>query len=212
MTDLLSSGNPDLFWDRLRSALQGLRPARLSAPATRIDGRPSIATARPAMDPETDAALDWAWHTARRMDGPVSLLLIGIDRRDDYLRIYGSETGEDCARLVGEAISSALPTGEVSFLRFGPGEFLVLLPGMNRGMARKLGRRVLGAVRQCRFSHKESHAGVVTASAGLASAMPDAWQAGEVLRRAATGLRKAQRGGLGRISVNELRGSVRRAA
>ena len=210
MTDLLSGGDTALFWERVRWALETLRPSRLPKFADPAEG--TRVAPRPAMDPETDAALGWAWQTARRLGAPVSLLLVGIDREDDYLRSYGAQAAEECAVLVGDAISSALPRGEVSFLRFGPSEYLVLLPGREKRAARKLGRQLIAAVRGCRLNHKESHAGVVTASIGLTSAAPACWSAAEVLRRAETGLRKAQRGGLSRTAVYELRGSTGPAA
>jgi PleD family two-component response regulator len=70
----------------------------------------------------------------------------------------------------------------------------------------------VGTVRGCRYSHKDSHAGVVTASIGVVSAAPEHRPAGEALRRAASDLLKAQKRGLGRIAVAELRALSRRAA
>ncbi|WP_127752370.1 diguanylate cyclase [Devosia sp. 1566] len=210
MTDLLSGGDTGFYWDRVRVALESLTRAWSQASAKQ--GSKLVTLSRPAVDQQAEAALHWAWRSAQRAGGPVSLLLLAIDRKDDFLAAYGPAAAENCALLVGEAISSALPHGEIGFLRFGPNEFLVLLPGVERRAARKLARHLVDAVRACRLSHKESHAGVVTTSVGLVSAAPEHWPASEVLRRAANGLHKAQRGGLARIAVAELRALSRRAA
>jgi diguanylate cyclase (GGDEF)-like protein len=210
MTDLLSGGDTGLYWDRVRAGLESL--TRTWSRLATQKGSKLVTLSRPAVDPQAEAALDWAWRAALEARGPVSLLLIALDRKDEYLAAYGPRVAEDCAVLVGEAISAALPRGEVGFLRFGPSQYLVLLPGVERRAARKLARHLVGTVRMCRYSHKDSHAGVVTASIGVVSAAPEHWPAGEALRRAASDLLKAQKRGLGRIAVAELRALSRRAA
>jgi len=210
MTDLLSGSDTGQYWDRVRAGLDSLTRA-WSRAATQKGGK-LVTLSRPAVDPQAEAALNWAWRTAAQGGGPVSLLLISLDRKDEYLAAYGPKVAEDCAVLVGEAISAVLPRGEVAFLRFGPSQYLVLLPGVERRVARKLARHLVGTVRGCRYSHKDSHAGVVTASIGVVSAAPEHWPAGEALRRAASDLLKVQRRGLGRIAVAELRALSRHAA
>jgi GGDEF domain-containing protein len=78
---------------------------------------------------------------------------------------------------------------------------------MGRDLAGKIGH----AVRREGLVNKESHAGAVTLGAGLAVVNPEPPFDKDVLNTAKMALRKAQRRGLGRLEIADMRIDDRRA-
>ena len=72
-------------------------------------------------------------------------------------------------------------------------------------MARACAAKITEAVRQLNLPHKESHAGIVTVSMGLAVSNPQGGYDRRFFETAAEALKKAQRKGLGRIEAVDLR-------
>jgi len=79
-------------------------------------------------------------------------------------------------------------------------------------MGRELAMRIMKAVRNEGLVNKESHAGAVTLGAGLAVVNPEPPFDRNVLDVAKQTLRKAQRRGLSRVEIVDMRAETKRQA
>ena len=194
------------FWARVRVALGALRPVQKErVPAY---GQAAIARSigiKPKLGAriEEELAAGWNHSAARRVS--LSLLVIEIDRMADYFTAYGKAETDDCVLAVMRAVTEALPRGGDMCLRLGRATFVIVLPDLPVLMARACAAKITEAVRQMNLPHKESHAGMVTVSMGLAVGNPQGGYDKRFFETAAEALKKAQRKGLGRIEAVDLR-------
>ena len=194
------------FWARVRTALGALRPVRQErAPAY---GKAAIARSigmKPRLGPliEDELAQGWEHAAARRVS--LSLLVIEIDRFTEYFTAYGRGEADQCMLDVMQAITDALPRGGDTCLRLGRASFVIVLPDLPALMARSVAAQITEAVRRLAVPHKESHAGIVTLSMGLAVTNPQDGYDKRFFEAAAEALKKAQRKGLGRLEGVDLR-------
>src|SRR5438876_457029 len=90
----------------IESALRGGGYDRLqsadSAPQA-IDGLTGIANRR-----QFDEALNRLWRRALRESSPISLIMIDIDHFKSYNDTYGHLAGDDCLRVVAQALSQTV--------------------------------------------------------------------------------------------------------
>ena len=77
-------------------------------------------------------------------------------------------------------------------------------------MARATADKINAAVRDLMLAHKESHAGLVTVSLGLAVSNPRGSYDRKFFEAGAAALKKAQRKGIGRLQVVDLRPAQQR--
>ena len=96
---------------------------RLSA----IDGLTGIANRR-----QFDEALNRLWRRALRESSPISLIMIDIDHFKSYNDTYGHLAGDDCLRVVAQALSQTVKRPFDLVSRYGGEEFAVILPDTNR--------------------------------------------------------------------------------
>jgi len=142
----------------------------------------------------------------------VSLCVVAleIDCFGEYLAAYGRDAAEDCLETLERVIASLLKRDEDCCLRLGQSGFLLVLPDMPMLMGRDLANKINQAVRREGLVNKESHAGAVTLGAGLAVVNPEPPFDKDVLETAKMALRKAQRRGLGRLEIADMRVSEKR--
>ena len=202
--------NEDL-WTRVRAALGALRPVRQE----RVPAYGQAAIARSmGMKPklgqriEDELVQGWTHAAARRVS--LSLLVIEIDRFADYFTGYGRDEADHCLLAVMRAITEALPREGDSCLRLGASSFVIVLPDMPALMARATATRIADSVRLLAMAHKESHAGIVTLSMGLAVTNPQGNYDRKFFEAGAEALKKAQRRGMGRIEGVDLRPALER--
>lgn len=202
MTDLASDRQGDDFWGRVRLALGALRPTGDDrVPAY---GQPALARPKPELNPRIEEELSESWAKAGARKVPMSLLVIEIDRMDELFSCYGRDGSDHCVRLVMQAIADALPRDGDLCLRMGQGRFVVALPDLPLLVARSSAGHIREAVRKLNLAHKESHAGIVTVSMGLAATQPAGEYDQTLFQTAAAALKKAQRKGLGRLQAVDL--------
>jgi diguanylate cyclase (GGDEF)-like protein len=212
MTDTaITKDQAEPFWTRVRAALGALRPVRQErAPAY---GQAAIARSM-GMKPRLGARIEeelshgWSQSAARRVS--ISLVVIEIDRFADYFAAYGRAEADQCLQTVMEVITSALPRASDSCLRLGAAGFVVVLPDLPALMARAIAAKIAEAVRDLAMPHKESHAGIVTLSMGLAVTNPHGGYDRKFFEAAAEALKKARRRGMGRIEGVDLRPALER--
>lgn len=191
----------DWFWQRVRSLLG--RPAHERA-AGGVSGL-EVQGRRPTSIRPLEEELQRAWMTAAERNVSLCVMALEIDCFGEYLAAYGREAAEDCLETLDRVISAELKRDEDRCLRLGQGGFLLILPDMPMLMGRELASRIAKAVRREGLANKESHAGAVTLGAGLAVVNPEPPFNRDVLGTAKNALRKAQRRGLSRLEIADLR-------
>ncbi|KRA55795.1 diguanylate cyclase domain-containing protein [Devosia sp. Root635] len=207
MTDTaIAKDQSEPFWTRVRAALGALRPARQErVPAY---GQAAIARSigmKPKLGIRIEDELVQGWNHAAARHVSLSLLVIEIDRFADYFTAYGRGEADRCLLSVTQAITEALPRAGDSCLRLGAASFVIVLPDMPALMARATAGKIADAMRRLAMPHKESHAGMVTLSMGLAVTNPRGGYERKFFEAAAEALKKAQRRGMGQMQGVDLR-------
>jgi len=107
-----------------------------------------------------------------RSGQPISVILIDIDHFKSYNDCFGHPAGDECLRMFAWTIEGCLRRSGEFAARFGGEEFAVLLPGSDTEGALALAETMRLAVRSIAIKHAHSLGGVVTFSAGVATATP----------------------------------------
>jgi len=209
MTDTASSrDHSDPFWVRVRAALNARRPERQPA-----YGKAAIARSigiRPKLGSIIEEEMARGWQSAAGRHVSLSLLVVEIDRFQDYFTAYGKDAADDCTRAIMGAIGKALPRDTDRCLPMGASGFVVVLPDLPALMARAMAARIAENVRHLGLAHKESHLGIVTISQGLAVTNPRGNYDRRFFEAGAEALKKAQRKGMGRLEGIDLRPALER--
>lgn len=203
MNRVTMSGN-DGLWARIRTALA--RGADVPEPAY---GQPAIArnpNKKPRLAQRIDEELRRGWSHCAERNVSLCVLALEIDRYAEYFAAYGREAVEECVESIEETVQAQLSRETDICLRSGQTGFVLVLPDMPALMARELASRIAAALRRQGIPNRESHAGQVTLSTGIAVVNPQGKLDREVLKAAAQAVKKAQRRGLARLEVMDLRG------
>ena len=132
---------------------------------------------------------------ARLTGGPVSLVLLDLDRFKRVNDTHGHERGDAVLRDVAYEIRKSLRSFELVY-RIGGEEFLVLLPGVALPEAVEVAERVRHAVTEARPGDLD-----VTISAGVAAAAGEEIRYDQLFRDADHALLEAKRGGRDRVEM-----------
>lgn len=196
----------DGLWQKVRSLL-GRHAERRDArrPVSQDGSRKRQTAARPI-----EEELQRAWMLAAERNVSLCVIALEIDCFGEYLAAYGRDAAEDCLETLERVITTLLKREEDCCLRLGQSGFLLVLPDMPMLMGRDLANKINQAVRREGLVNKESHAGAVTLGAGLAVVNPEPPFDKDVLETAKNALRKAQRRGLARLEIADMRLSDKR--
>ena len=206
MTDTLTAIESDDFWARVRAALAAIQPARKErVPAYGHSAIAQLMASKPQTGTRIDHEIEQAWADSADEQVPMSLVIVEIDRMSDYFTAYGKDANDACVRAVMQTIANALPRDEHMCLRMGGHRFVIALPDMPLKAAKSNAAKIAKAVRKLGRAHKESHAGIVTASVGFAVVDPEGDYDKGLFTAAMGALKKAQRKGLGRMHGVDLR-------
>jgi diguanylate cyclase (GGDEF)-like protein len=132
---------------------------------------------------------------ARLTGGPVSLVLLDLDRFKRVNDTYGHERGDAVLRDVAYEIRKSLRSFELVY-RIGGEEFLVLLPGVALTEGVEVAERVRLAVIDARPGDLD-----MTISGGVAAGAGESLRYAQLFRDADLALLKAKRGGRDRVEV-----------
>lgn len=199
MNRITIAGN-DGFWARVRSVLGRGEPvpayghASIGSPAKK---------ARPAQRIEENLRHGWVESAQRHVS--LCVLALELDRYPEYFAAYGRDAVEHSLDRLHEAIQQLLPRATIECLRHGRSGFVLILPDMPVLMARELASKIAVAVRHEGLPNRESHAGQVTLSMGLSVTNPQGTFDRSVLNNASQAVKRAQRRGLARLEVVDLR-------
>lgn len=150
-----------LLTHKLDSANREL--TRLSA----VDGLTGIANRR-----QFDEALLREWRRCLRAREPLSLLMVDVDFFKQYNDGYGHQAGDECLRTVAETLQGKLRRPADIVARYGGEEFAAILPDTGPEGAMQVAETMRLAVRELGVEHEGSAFGVITASIGVASLVP----------------------------------------
>jgi len=150
-----------------------------------------------------DERLNDEWRAAQRNGTSLAVVLIDVDYFKAYNDTLGHVNGDEVLRAVGRAIALSLRGREDFAARYGGEEFVVVMPGCDVTAAGELGRRVCGAVKAHRIAHPGAPTGVLTVSAGAASATPRRnRRTSSLIERADGALYAAKRSGRDRVCLS----------
>lgn len=136
---------------------------------TSLDGLTGIANRR-----HFDEVLDREWRRALRQGKELSILMCDIDYFKKYNDHYGHQDGDECLRLVAQALSETMDRGGDLIARYGGEEFIAALPDTSSGGALFVAERMRQAIAELKLPHAGSPCGHITASFGIASVLPTA--------------------------------------
>jgi diguanylate cyclase (GGDEF)-like protein len=204
----IAKDNGEPFWMRVRMALGAMRPVRQQRERVPAYGQAAIARTlgmRQRLGAMIEEELALAWSRSAQRKVSLSLLVIEIDRMKEYFSVYGKPATDDATNVVLSAVRQALPRPEDKCLRLGRSSFVVVMPDYPALMARAAAQKISLAIRDEAIAHKESHAGIVTASIGIAVTNPQGEFDRKFFEAAAEALARGQRRGLNRIETVDLR-------
>jgi diguanylate cyclase (GGDEF)-like protein/PAS domain S-box-containing protein len=151
-----------------------------------------------------DQTLHREWLSCMREQTPLSLLLLDIDHFKLYNDHYGHLVGDECLRRIAREIQGTLRRSRDFLARYGGEEFVVLLPNTTAKNALVIAEIVRKSVEDCAIAHPESAHGLVTASLGCATIVPNAESnESHLLSAADAALYRAKSNGRNRLEAAE---------
>lgn len=160
--------------------------------ASSIDGLTGLANRR-----FLDEAFNIEWRRALRSNTSLSIIMIDIDFFKEYNDYYGHLAGDDCLRIVANAIKESLKRSGDFASRYGGEEFLVILPTTTCKGALTVAENVREKIELLELEHLASKiCSRITVSCGVAALTPEENMAPKVLLELAdTALYKAKKAG-----------------
>ncbi|OOG46893.1 sensor domain-containing diguanylate cyclase [Rhodanobacter sp. C01] len=120
-----------------------------------------------------DAIMEIEWSNARRNKQPLSLVMLDIDYFKQYNDHYGHLEGDQCLKLVAQALGKAATRARDFLARFGGEEFVLVLPETDESAATKIAERCRELIAKERIPHARS--GIIpllTVSVGVGTMIP----------------------------------------
>jgi diguanylate cyclase (GGDEF)-like protein len=146
------------------------------------------------------AFLEDAWMRSQRSGEPIGVAMIDIDNFKKYNDHYGHQGGDECLRLVADALRASVRNTDL-VARFGGEEFCIVMPGAAAENAIVVAERACRAVSRMGEPHVLADRGIVTVSVGVTSGTPITNPAGweQLQKLADEALYEAKRGGRNRV-------------
>lgn len=124
-----------------------------------------------------DHALASEWRRAARARQPLGVLMADVDEFKLYNDSEGHLAGDECLRLVAQAMRGVLHREGDLLARYGGEEFVLIAPGADIQGALTLADRIRRAVEALRLPHLSGTHGIVTISVGAACGWPGTFPA-----------------------------------
>lgn len=113
------------------------------------------------------------WRQAKREKASMEILMIDIDYFKIYNDLYGHQAGDDCLKLVAQAIARAAKRPFDFSARYGGEEFVLVLYGPPFDYARALPEQLRHDIMDLAIEHRGSNVdNVITVSIGVAISDP----------------------------------------
>jgi len=146
---------------RLEEANRLLRGQAMQDPLTALANRRNVGE-----------ALGIEFLRSQRLQLPLGILMVDIDRFKAFNDTYGHPAGDLCIRAVAAAICAVLRRPTDLAGRYGGEEFAILLPNTDDSGVAGTGERIRRSVQEMGLVHAGSEFGVVTISVGGGAIMP----------------------------------------
>jgi diguanylate cyclase (GGDEF)-like protein len=144
--------------------------------------------------------LEAEWWRGLRSTEPIGLAMVDIDNFKKYNDYYGHQGGDECLRLVAQALQGSIRSTDL-VARYGGEEFCIVMPGADPDGALRVAQRACQAVADLRAPHAAVDSGIVTISVGVTSAVPTTGDLPDHLIKAADEvLYEAKRAGRNRVA------------
>lgn len=134
-----------------------------------------------------DQALGTCGKTAIADRTSLGVLMVDVDHFKPYNDMLGHQAGDECLRMVAQAVVATVRINQDVVTRYGGEEFAVLVPGLSDEDTEALGERVRAAIEALAISHPRAPNAIVTVSVGVAAIVPDSASALERLIKEADG-------------------------
>lgn len=106
---------------------------------------------------------------SKRLQQPLSIILIDIDHFKQYNDQFGHLAGDDALKLVAKTLKACCHRPADLLARYGGEEFICVLPNTDLAGALHLADRMLKAVAMQKIDHPTVNRGIVTISLGIAT-------------------------------------------
>jgi diguanylate cyclase (GGDEF)-like protein len=160
--------SPPIVLARVRNQLELKKQRDFLRKLSSVDGLTGIANRR-----SFEEDFDKEWRRAARHQAPLTLLLSDVDHLRPYNDAYGYLAGDDCLRMVAQAMAKSMMRPGDVIARYGGEEFVGLMPDTDAKGSQVVADRLLNAVRALALPHAHSDAApIVTVSIGIAACMP----------------------------------------
>ncbi len=114
-------------------------------------------------------ALKREWERARRYKRYMSLIMIKIDRFNEFFAKHGSRMAEALVKTIAHKLSANIRFSDI-LARFGIDEFSIILPETNLEKAEKAGEKILNVLQNTTYlGEKELEEEKITFSIGISS-------------------------------------------
>jgi diguanylate cyclase (GGDEF)-like protein len=135
----------------------------------------------------------------------VAVIMVDVDAYKNYNDHYGHQYGDDCLRVIAQAIASSVTRSGDLVARYSGEEFGVILRDTDQQGALLVAERIRERVENLRIAHAACNNGVVTISLGVAVQQNSESQDPAILVAAADrALYAAKRQGRNRTCVADL--------
>ena len=128
-----------------------------------------------------DAYLAEQWFRLMRSQEVISLIFCDVDLFKQYNDTYGHQAGDQCLIAIARTISENVKRPEDLVARYGGEEFAIILPHTALEGARAIAETIREEIKALGIAHSKSEAQVVTMSLGVATLIPQASLAANVL-------------------------------
>lgn len=174
-TQLAIAIEQGLLYKQLQQANLQLKQLAMCDPLTKIFNRRYF-----------ERQLNLEWRRAIRIPASLSLLMCDVDCFKIYNDTYGHQQGDECLRLVAQAISETVKRPADVVARYGGEEFAVILPHTPLRGAIEVAENIRAKIKQLHISHVNSPvSSTVTLSIGVASTFPNSEDSPALLIEAA---------------------------
>ena len=141
-----------------------------------------------------DSTLERELARCKREAKPLALIMLDIDHFKKYNDCYGHQAGDECLKVVAQALqASAKRPGDLA-ARYGGEEFSLVLPDTDGVEALRMVEELRQKIEDAAMPHLQSDRKVVTISAGLAVMAASNYASAEQLLRAADVLARHRSG------------------
>lgn len=138
---------------------------------SRMDGLTGIPNRR-----YFDEFLDGEWKRCRRLNMPISLAILDIDRFKLLNDTYGHQKGDECLKQIGKVLKALTKRPGELCARYGGEEFVIVYGNTALEQAIVLVEKVLFSIRSLNASHEKTPTQpnpILTVSIGLACMRPN---------------------------------------